>query len=383
MVAPDRLDHGRRALAFAIAQQVHERPGWQCSLDPLAVTRAAGLYDGVIAVSQVVMAARHVGGPVPIVAVGRGAYHTRMPRVLPDDAQAGRMAARHLIAAGYARFAYLGPLVDPPSTLQMHGFRHELAKTHRPCTVWRVRQDPKVNPRGWAACADHLDAWLDTLRPPVGVLAASDLVARILADVCHDKGLRVPLDLGIVGVGDDPLFCDAPPVALTSIEHNWHEIARRALDLLARLINGAPWPPRARRVWPLGIVERRSTRGDPDGDPLVVAALAWIAEHCAQPIRVGDIAGAFGVPLRHLQDRVAAAHPRTLIAELAAARLRRAESLLRTTDLAIAAVARAAGYRTRRHLTRAFRAAHGLPPRAWRNRIRAGKEPQMNADERG
>ena len=375
MAELDRLDYGQRAVLIAIQRQAWEFHISRCDTDPFATDHAAGRYDGIIAISHLGLAARHARGPIPIVAVSRAAYHTRMPRVLPNHAQAGRMAARHLIACGYPRFAYLGPLVDRPSTLQMHAFQHELAKTDRPCTIWRVSQHPKINPRGWLSSADHLDAWLQTLRPPVGVLAAADLVARTLAQACDRQGLRIPLDVGIMGVGDDTVICDAPPVPLTSIDLDWDEVARRALALLDRLIGGAPWPPKARPVWPRGVVERRSTRGDAHGDPLVVAALAWIADHCGQPIRVADVAAAFGVPLRALQDRVAAAHPRTLIAELTAARLRRAEHLLRTTDLPIAAIADACGYRTRRHLTRVFRAAHGLSPRAWRQARRSADGP--------
>jgi len=366
MADTERLDYGQRAVLLAIQRQAWEFSVSRCDTDPFAADRAAGRYDGIIAVSRLRLAARHARGPVPIVAVSRALCHTRMPRVVPDHVQAGRMAARHLIACGYPRFAYLGPLRHGPSTLQMHGFQRQLAETGRPCTVWRVRQDPKINPRGWLSSADHLDAWLQTLRPPVGVLAARDLVARALAQACDRRGLRIPLDVGIMGVGNDTVICDAPPVPLTSIDLDWDEIARRALALLIRLIGSAPWPSRACRVRPRGVIERRSTRGDADGDPLVVAALAWIADHCGDPIRVPDVAAAFGVPLRALQDRVAAAHPRTLIAELTAARLRRAEHLLLATPLPIAAIADACGYRTRRHLTRAFRQAHGLSPRAWR-----------------
>lgn len=65
---------------------------------------------------------------------------------------------------------------------------------------------------------------------------------------------------------------------------------------------------------------------------------------------------------------------------LARARMARAAGALRRRAVPVAAVARDAGYGSAAAFTRAFRAAHGIPPAAWRDRLSLLEEIPMNVE---
>lgn len=58
--------------------------------------------------------------------------------------------------------------------------------------------------------------WLHALPKPVGLLAASDLHARLVLEVCKRNGIRVPYDVSVLGVNDEKWFCRIPSPPLSS-----------------------------------------------------------------------------------------------------------------------------------------------------------------------
>jgi AraC-like DNA-binding protein len=107
-------------------------------------------------------------------------------------------------------------------------------------------------------------------------------------------------------------------------------------------------------------------------DPLLVAVLEVIDARFREPISLRDVAAAVGLTAGHLTTVVGRRTGRTVAQWIAERRMREARRLLADTDLAVVEVARLVGYREAGYFVRRFRAAHGVPPGAWR---RAGRRP--------
>jgi AraC-like DNA-binding protein len=115
--------------------------------------------------------------------------------------------------------------------------------------------------------------------------------------------------------------------------------------------------------------------------PPVAAAQAEVErrlrEDPAAPIRLADLAGAAHVSPEHLCRVFATATGRSPMETVRLARLDRAAELLARSDLPVAAVAAAVGFRDPYHFSRRFRAAYGRSPTAVRRGVQAGELPPL------
>ncbi|MFC1805705.1 substrate-binding domain-containing protein [Planctomycetota bacterium] len=364
---PDRMDHAAREIVRGIHRYAEQVGNWRCDLDNEAGDGEEAPYDGVITPASAPLARRlqHLG--IPAVAVGTHAMSdSTLPHVAEGRRPAGRAAARHLVDRGYRSFGYVGIDFDRSSRHQEVSFRRTLRARGHGCDIivfklGRRRREPRL-----ASRQQVIAEWLDNLEPPAGIACASDLSARMVAQAALDKGLRIPDDVGIVGAGNDPLYCNWPPCPLTSIDFDYEAVGRRAARLLDHLIDGGVPPTRNIYIEPR-LVPRASTDRRFRHDPLVADALAWIAAHCHEPIRVAHVAKAVGTSERHLRRRLKRVRDRTVRQEIVLARLARARDILAATALPQAEVARACGFASKRAFARAFRRYHGAAPGACRD----------------
>lgn len=95
--------------------------------------------------------------------------------------------------------------------------------------------------------------------------------------------------------------------------------------------------------------------------------------HCAQPLRLGDVAREVGVTAAYLARAFGRTEGRSMGAYLRATRARRAAALLASTDDALADIAAATGFADQSHLSRVFSAAYAMTPRRYRALMRRSK----------
>ncbi|NQT85785.1 substrate-binding domain-containing protein [bacterium] len=369
---PTRAGHRHRAMWLGICRYAEEHD-WRLVLDPFADGKPAAPYDGAIS---------HINpwrqkNPPCVPAVYLAPFWKSHPtsQVTPDYRHAGRLAARHLIERDYDSFAVFGGNRDRPAYLQMEAFRQVVRrKGGRLDSMLFSRRRPHTRVT-WPRFAAVLDDWFGKAELPVGIFAAGDLLARRLADACARAGLRVPEDVGIVGSGNDPVICEQPAPALTSIDLDDETVGYRAAATLDELLDAGARGTITRKVAPLGLVPRRSTDRRFFDDPLVSAALGWIARHCHEPIRVGHVAEGIGVPAWKLRRLMRRARRHTVVHAIAQARVRRAMALLESTDLGIEPIATRAGYTGLHAMDGAFREHLHTTPRAFRDAASAGDSP--------
>jgi DNA-binding LacI/PurR family transcriptional regulator len=146
-----------------------------------------------------------------------------------DDFDGGLMAGNYLVSKGHRKIAFLGVSGLPeysihPEDQRFVGFRKALTRAGLDLPENYVCSAPyqiELND-----CAHQLFEMPDR---PSAIFAATDLQAMGLLKIAHEKGLRVPEDLAIVGF-DDIDFADY--VGLTTVRQHMYRSGKLAVDML-------------------------------------------------------------------------------------------------------------------------------------------------------
>lgn len=333
-------------------------------------TTVAGNPDGVIAMIRTPAGAAALkawGGPV--VDTTCDIENHPFVRVCLDPLAIGRTAAGYLLGLKGRGYAYVGDPATPAGRLVREGFTAELGRAGRRCEFAPpgvFDQPYHTDPAGDRAAA----GWLTSLPRPVAVFAVHDAVSHRLAEACGAAGLRVPEDVALLGVLNDPFLCTASHPTLSSVSVPLPAVGFEAARVLDGMMAGHPPPPGPVEFAPLGVVTRQSTDRAIVADPEVGAALRFIRDHAAERIGVDDITAASGLSRSTLERRFRAALGRGPLAELLRERVDRAKHLLAETDLPVKEVAQAVGFTDVRHLSTTFRQRTGTSPTGFRSQFR-------------
>ncbi len=103
---------------------------------------------------------------------------------------------------------------------------------------------------------------------------------------------------------------------------------------------------------------------------MVTAALHYIRNHIASPLKVGAIAAELAVCRRVLEQRFRALLGHSVLKEIHRARVEKAMELLASTDLLVAEVAEQSGFSTPQRMAAVFRRLTGVAPVAYRSQSR-------------
>ncbi len=155
-----------------------------------------------------------------------------IPSVHIDNAKAAAEAMDHLYRLGHRRIGIVtGPLVSPLSRDRLRGATSR-AKQQRAERDFVVMNGDFSIESG-AACAERL---LGRREPPSAIFCFNDEMAMGALETAKRHGLRVPLDLSLVGF-DDIRFarCVDPP--LTTIAQPMRAIGEGTVRLLLEILN--------------------------------------------------------------------------------------------------------------------------------------------------
>jgi len=264
----------------------------------------------------------------------------------------GRRAAETLIAGGSAHFAFVGAGGQFATRELAAGFGAE------------------VGTRGFewtsstAVSAAHVQQFLRGLPRPVGVLAGSDRLARLVVGAARQLGWRCPQDVAVIGVGNQRLESVHAGLPLSSFELPGREMGRQAAEVLARLLDDEAIAP---GVYPVAgapiLHERESSLRQGRG---VERALAFARSRLDQPLQVSDLAREAGMSRRSFEQALQREQGTSPGRWLRKARRTRAEHLLGVTDLGIQEIGRQCGYAELAAFSAAFKQWTGRAPRAFR-----------------
>lgn len=150
-------------------------------------------------------------------------------RVELDNQQGGRLAARELLGLKRRHLAFVGA-PGRESAERERGFAAELRRAGR---EYR-RAGGDFSELSGLRAAEEL---LADASPLDAVFVAGDLMAVGVLRALHQRGLRVPGDVAVVGFDDAPLAALLYP-RLTSVRQPAYAMGAAAADLALRLLGG-------------------------------------------------------------------------------------------------------------------------------------------------
>lgn len=333
------------------------------TLDSLRGWPGHGAITAILTPADV-RAAERLG--IPVVNLAATLPDTGIPSVLPDHYGMGRLAAEHLLERGLRRLAYYGVKGFWFSELRCRGFVECAEQAGATCDVLEVprKSGPWAN---WQKRTGLLVRWLKRLRPPIGLLAVQDYRARVVIEECERLGLRIPHDVAVLGMEDDPTLCEFCRPTLSSVSRNAWRLGVETASMLDCLMDGRPRPPDV--VLPSdGVVARQSTDTIAVDDPHLAAAVHFIHDHLSEPFGVERVVQASSISRRQLETRFREMLGCTPYDYLSHRRVERAKQLLAAPGrIKFRHVAKACGFPSVDRLRLVFQRVTGTTPLEYRS----------------
>lgn len=171
---------------------------------------------------------------LPLVAVDRMLPNShRADFVGTDDFCGGELAASHLIELGHRHIMHLaGPSFASTAKYRREGFESVIRTC--PDVTYCMCQDQTFTGRDV-----DIQGFLKRLpKMPTAIFAANDYIATCVYRALGNMGMRVGIDMAVVGFADVP-FAEYMQPSLTTIRQNPTEIGRKAAQLVINRINNA------------------------------------------------------------------------------------------------------------------------------------------------
>jgi len=288
----------------------------------------------------------------------------KIPVVDVNHEKVGEEAARYFVSLGYRSFGYFGSQSAAFSRRREDGYRSVLAASGYAVSSCHARFLPRTPiTEDWSAMERRAAAWLRRLPKPVAVLASNDIPARTLCQICRLSGLRVPDDVAILGVDNDPHECRLTWPPLSSVGIPAHAIGRQAAAVLDDLMRGRHRALSSISLDPQGIVARESTGFRSTLDPDLQTALRFIQEHVGEStLDVPAVCRMMKRSRRSAERLFQGRLESTIYSQIQMARVRFAEQLLVQTDLSVSEIAARAGFDNPRRFYRTFRQVRQRSP---------------------
>lgn len=289
--------------------------------------------------------------------------------VRSDSSAIGREAAQQLLKQGaYRCYGYAGFRTDDDwSRERGTAFRDELDKSGFSCRMF-----DRDHYAGEIENKAQMAKWLEDMPKPCGILAACDDRAFEILDVCRDAGLKVPADVGIIGVNNDPILCENATPRLSSIQPDFIGEGRLAAEILEQMMAGGSIPSDG-RVHSMGIravVHRESTLPLSETGRFVQKVLAYISKEATRGIGVEDVARRFKVSRSLLELRFGELQHESIYEAMLRMRLEEVKRRLRYTNDPIAEITQACGWNNPSPPKTLFKKRFGMSMREFRSSFR-------------
>lgn len=192
---------------------------------------------------------------LPVVLINRPTQSDCFDRINWDNEGGVAAAVDHLVRLGHRCIAHMrGPAERQSSEERVQGYLKALAKwglsyreDYMPLADYTAPQDT------WERTTLEL---LAVTPRPTAIIASDDIVAAVAIRTIKSIGLRVPHDVAVVGIDDQPFSSYFDP-ALTTVKLPIIEAGRQGIEMLLARISGDCQQPR-HIVLPCSLVIRES-----------------------------------------------------------------------------------------------------------------------------
>lgn len=228
------IEEAAREAGYFIAMATVKRASSRVMKELLDHLLGQGV-DGIVVIApetEVVEALHSFVAPVPVVVFADAdLVPDSMQSVSLDQVQAGRIAVRHLAELGHQDIAHVsGPLNWTDARGRLEGWKLE-------CTERGLNPVPLVQADWSPERGYEVGVHLARAGVPSAVFAANDMIALGLIRAFTEAGLRVPQDVSVVGVDDQPGASNFIP-PLTTVHHKFAEMGRMVIESLLAVIDG-------------------------------------------------------------------------------------------------------------------------------------------------
>lgn len=279
----------------------------------------------------------------------------------------GKLAAEYLMRLGGRRsFAYFGGEMSTRwSRTRLRGFS---------CALRRLGHEVHE-------LKGPLVDELERLPRPTALFLAGDYLANQIYEAADTSHIRIPSELSVLGVDNNPLICDSIEPALSSIdrdtERQGYETAL-ALDHLMRQ-RKVELRPRILHTPPLKVFERGSTSFTSPVTTLIERANAYIQANVFKGISAADVANHCGTSQSLLALRFRQYEHTNIREKILQLRLAEACRLLKDRNQKLDVVAMRCGFNSANRLSHLFLERYGMSPRAYRESAAQGSETRLRA----
>jgi LacI family transcriptional regulator, kdg operon repressor len=170
----------------------------------------------------------------PIVFMDRTIEHLDIQSVLLDNQEASRLAIDEFVKSGISRIAIITTSLirkTTPRIERIEGYKQAL-----------LSHGLEINPAYiQSADADELPSVINQLfemdSPPQAILAGNDIALIEVLKFIHDRQLKIPEDVSVIGIDEVP-FANFFTPPITTVAQPAKEMAREAVERLLGQIKG-------------------------------------------------------------------------------------------------------------------------------------------------
>lgn len=286
-----------------------------------------------------------------------------IPKVISNHDEIAHLAMDYFIRNGFKNFAYCG-FTDMPwavsrresfaAALQSKGYRLDSfdSKSYR-LLAW-----DKEYPR--------LVQWLISLPKPAAVLCCNDDRGSDVIEACKTAEIKVPFDIAVLGIDNDPQVCNLTYPPLSSIMLSTKKAGFLTALMLHKLMRKERLSENIIKVEPVGIDTRQSTDSLAIEDSQVAKAMEYIKNSKKPLIQVTDVLEYAECSRRSLDEKFHKILGHSIFTEIRRFRIEKICSMLLKTNRSITEIALALGYNDADHIARFFKQEKHMTPFEYR-----------------
>ena len=216
---------------------------------------------------------------------------TSAPHV--DDDAIGNLVSKEITKLSLPHHAFLGY-----SSVIWSERRHRAFKETFPSSS-KLLLPPGAH--STAAGIMQVSTWLKSLPKPSGLFAASDDLAVAAVQAAKLAGIKVPLELSIIGADNNSPLCDRALITLSSIDLHPETIGRKCAWVMAQQMGLITDLSNAPLLRPPELVIRQSSHCVTKHFVIYKLALSWINKNALRGPSVDELASACSVSRRSLE----------------------------------------------------------------------------------
>nr|WP_197439575.1 DNA-binding transcriptional regulator [Calycomorphotria hydatis] len=323
--------------------------------------------DGIIALIDCKKTASLlIQSSVPAIDILGDVVTDQIPIVIPDNDEIAKLAFEYFQNQGFKSFAVCGFRLGQRAQLDQRcdSFKRLVETAGLSCAHFSSIGGSRKKV-AWESEQEQIASWIDSLPKPLGLLACNDTRGREVLAACQLRGISVPEEVAVLGVGNDELLCRLSDGRLSSIDVNPLQTGYQAAGQLDRLMQGIEIP-KLTRIAPLRVVSRCSTDTLAVNDPELSRALQFIRRYACDRIQVIDVVEEVNVERRVLERRFQKHLGHSPKAEIIRIQLAKASELLAETSLTNTEVAYRCGFNNASYFMDLFHRKIGKTPGEFR-----------------